>query len=86
MLAGADDGYRITIAIAAPVGDGYLHFPREVGASQRRSMCQNILHGTFGNHLSAVFSRAGPQVNDPICGFDSLRVMLDHQDGIAQVT
>ena len=75
----------LTVARAALGGDVDLGPPGQVCPGQRCGVVQDVLDGTFSNHLAAVFTRARSQVQDPVGGADGFVVMFDHQHGIAQV-
>ncbi|MCK7519432.1 MAG: hypothetical protein MZV64_17720 [Ignavibacteriales bacterium] len=66
-------------------GTGDLLAPERYAPGQRLRVRQNLLRRAFGDDLSAVFARAGTEVDHPICSADGLVVVLDDQHGVAQV-
>ncbi len=48
-------------------------------------MRQDVLHRALGDHLAAVLARTGTQVEDPVGREDGLVIVLDDQDGVAQI-
>ena len=44
-----------------------------------------MLGRTAGNQPAAVIAAFGPQIDDPVCGFDDIHVVLDDQNRVAAI-
>src|SRR5207302_7509541 len=69
---------------AAP-GDGDGALPTQVlrGDALRRG--EHLVERTGGDDVTAVLTRPGTDVDDPVGGADGLLVMLDDEQGVADV-
>ena len=58
---------------------------REVRAGDRARLSDDVVDGALGDDLATVLARAGPDVHDPVGRADRLLVVLDDEDGVADV-
>ena len=59
--------------------------PREILRGDRRRVGEHLGDGSLGDHLTAVLSRAGPEIDQVVGGTDRLLVVLDDDHRVAQV-
>ena len=70
----------------APLFRQANHAPaRKVGAGERAGARHDFLRGTRAHDLATVLSRPGAHIDHEIRSADGVLVVLDHDDGIAQV-
>jgi hypothetical protein len=86
VLAGALDLEGLAIALAPLRGDGHRAIAAQVGAGDRAWLGEEVVEPTVGDDLAAVLPRPGADVDDPVRGPDRLLVVLDDEDGVAQVS
>ena len=60
--------------------------PAQVAAGEGVGVSLHFFHGARGEDAAAQFSRAGAEVEQPVGGANDVRIVLYHQDGVAQVT
>jgi hypothetical protein len=66
IFAGSNDGKRPTIACTALARDIDLQATRQIRASERIRILEDVFHGTFGDNLPTMFSSTGTEIKDPI--------------------
>ena len=49
-------------------------------------MCEHVLHRTGYDHLAAVHAGTRPDIDNMVRIADRVFIVLDYQDGIAQIT
>src|SRR4029079_12229960 len=54
-------------------------------AGDRTLVARDLRGGPLGDDLSPVLARAGPHVDDPVGGSHHLLVVLDDEDGVAEI-
>src|SRR3954466_15328118 len=62
-----------------------LHLSTEILSGDRPRRANDLVHRTGGDHVSTVFARTRPEGDDVIRGPHRLLVVLDHDDGVAEV-
>ena len=62
-----------------------LPAPRQVGAGQRVTARQQVVDGAGDHDLTAVLTGAGTDVDDPVGAADGVLVVLDDDEGVAEV-
>ena len=67
------------------VGIGTDRSPRRNAPVIERGCREEHVERAVGDHLAAVLARPGPDVEDPVGRPDRLLVVLDDEDGVAQV-
>ena len=68
-----------------PPGTGTRSSPRRYRPVSEVGCCADVLHRPLGDDLAAEASRPRPQVDHVVGGLDGVGVVLDHDDGVAQV-
>src|SRR5262249_14077411 len=58
----------------------------KVPRGERSRMPENVGHGSFRHDLATEPSRPGTQVDDVVRGPNGVLVMLDDDDGVAEIT
>ena len=71
--------------LAPPRGHGNRNLPGEIAPGQRIGIGFNLGEYALGQQLAAELTRAGTQVEQMIGGAQNIGIVLDHQDGVAQV-
>ena len=79
------DGQLLLIALAPGLGDRDFARAIQIRGGQAVFRFQYLFQRAFGHDRAAMDASAGAKVNDPICSADRVFVMLDHDDGVAQV-
>ena len=79
------DGQLLLIALAPRLGHRNLARAIQIRCGQAVFRFQDLFQRAFGHDRAAMDASAGAKVNDPVCGADRVFVMLDHDDGVAQV-
>ena len=51
----------------------------------RLRVAGNLLRGTRGDDLSALFAAFGTEINEPVGGFDDVEIVFDDKEGSASV-
>ena len=90
VLAGADDGEGGRLRFpaereAAVAWDGNGPGAAQVLAGEGGLRAVNLLWGSLGGDLAALIAGAGAEVKQVVGGGDDLAVMLDQDQGVAQV-
>ena len=84
VLGRAADGEHALVADAA-LRDGYLARAGQELAGDRLLVPGDVLRRPFGDDLAAVEPRARPHVDEPVGATHHLLVVLDDDDGVADV-
>ena len=79
------DSDVVTIAGSAAVRHGDFLGPAEVLAGQRAYVGHHVIDFAGGHHVPAMFSGAGAEVNDEVCGAHHRLIVLHHNHRIAHV-
>src|SRR5205823_5297549 len=85
VLTRALDDQRIPRGLPAHLGNGDLALAAEVLPGDRVLRLEQSLDRTVVDDRAAVLPRSGPDVDDVIGHPDRLLVVLDDEDGVAQV-
>ena len=62
-----------------------LHELFQVMSSNAFRVCSDLDRGAFCNDLPAALSAFRSKVNDPVCGFDHVEIVLDDHYGVSLV-
>src|SRR6185437_2267433 len=46
---------------------------------------RNLLRSSLGDEAAAAGAAFGPEINDPVGGFDDIEIVLDDEHGVAQI-
>ncbi len=68
-----------------PGGNGNRELPAQVAAGQRVGISLHLFHRARSQNAPAQLSGAGAEIDQPVGGADDVRVVLDDQDGVAQI-
>ena len=79
-----DEHFAAGGAAAGGNGDGEL--AGEVASCEGVGVGEDLLHGACGEELAAEFSGAGAEVEEVVCGAEDVGVVLDDEDGVAEVS
>ncbi len=85
VLARALHDERLAVARPALARDGHCTLATQVGAGDRARLGQDVTQGTRRDHLAAVLTRAGPDVEHPVGRPDGLLVVLHDDQRVAQL-
>jgi hypothetical protein len=86
VLAGAVDADRALLVERAPLGgDADLLLAAQVLAGDRGAVRGDFVDGAGGDHLAAVLARARAHVDEVVGHAHRLLVVLDDDDGVAEV-
>src|SRR5262249_21562878 len=85
VMSRADDADRLTVPLAALCRDGNLLLAGQILARQARGVAGDVIETAGCDALAAADSRAGAEIDDPVGGAHRLLVMLDDDDGVADV-
>ena len=79
--------YRQILAAARPAhaGDGDALPARQICAGDRLLALLDVIRSAADDDLAAVDARAGSYVDDPICALHRLFVVLDDNEGVAEI-
>ena len=68
-----------------PGRNGNGELPAQIAAGQRVGISLHLIHRARSQNAATQFSGAGPEIDQPVGRANHVRVVLDHQDGVAQV-
>ena len=85
VLARATHPELLAVALPAGLRDRHRALAPQERAGHRAWLGKDGLERAVGDDLAAVLPCPGPDVDDPVGGPDGLLVVLDDQDGVAQV-
>ena len=85
VLAGAPDDELLAVALAPLRRDRHGPLAAQERAGDRARLGEDGLERPVGDDLAAVLPRPGPDVDDPVGRPDRLLVVLDDEDGVAEV-
>ena len=85
VLARALHHELLALRAAAVRGHGDAALAREELAGERARLGEDVPEGTLRDDVAAVLARARADVDDPVRAADGLLVVLDDDDGIADV-
>ncbi len=75
----------MAVAMSALGRNGYAFSPAEVLPGYGLGAGTDILHTARGDHPAAVYARAGANIHDIIGAAHGVLVMLDNNEGVAQI-
>ena len=81
----ADDFNRLAVAFAALARHVDFFDAGEVGGGEGVLVQHHLGRGALGDHMPALNARAGAHINQVISGADGVFIMLDHNDGVADI-
>ena len=85
VLRRADQADRRAVSEPAPPGFRNVHGSGQEHPGQRRAGAQDLLVGPREYNLPAVHARPRTQIDDVVGGSQGLLVVLDHDQGVAQI-
>ncbi len=85
VLAGAVDGEVEAVAGPPARGQGDLACAAQVLTGDGLAAADDLLQGAGDHHLAALLAGAGPHVDDVVGGAHHRLVVLDDEDGVAEV-
>ena len=85
MDAGADELEVLTAGLAADAGDRDGEAAGKVFAGDGVGVCGDLGDGACGEQLAAELAGAGTEVEEVVGGADDVGVVLDDEDGVAEV-
>ena len=85
MLARAVDDDGVVAWRAPPARDRDGRSPSQIVAGERSGLPGDLRRRASGDHLPTMPARAGAEVNHIVRGGDHVEVMLDDEDGVAEV-
>src|ERR1700722_1703603 len=83
--AGAGELEMLAAGFAAGLRDGDGGAAGEVFAGDGVGVGSDLCDGTGGEEMAAEFARAGAKVEEMVGGADDVGIVLDDEDGIAEV-
>src|ERR1700722_11634302 len=81
----AENGDGFAIGRAASVWDIDFHAAGKILAGERSGIGGNVVGRSGGNQIAARFARAGTKIENIIGAANGFLVVLDDQDGVAQI-
>ena len=82
---GTEDFERFAVGFAALRWHGNFQVAGEITSGERICVGGDFRRRADGDNLAARFSRAGAEVHDEIGAANGFLVVLDHEDGVAEV-
>lgn len=84
-MAGATDGDGVAIRNAAALRERNGRPTGQVVPGDRSRLLRDLGRRTGGDHLPAMLAGAWAEVDQVVGGGDHLQVVLDDEDGVAQI-